>query len=181
MTEPPERKGAPLPATEMAPKTIDDPSVCDPPKSVNPAEMSMRDRCIQCAVANTPANVRYVRVRKSLSGAAGLRTRNAKFGEYEGIGCLSSPRPITRRALHIFLHECAHFVLHDGLKNGERPRYVEEFEADQWAIAKMRAAGIPVPRSVTTRAKAHVAHKLERVKRKKGRRIDPKLLAFARS
>jgi hypothetical protein len=147
---------------------------------VNPDEPTMRERCIECAVSNTPANVRYVQIRKSLSGSAGLRARNAKFGEYEGIGRLSAPRPITRRALHIFLHECAHFTLHDGLKQGERPRYVEEFEADQWAIAKMREAGIPVPRSVITRAKEHVAHKLERVKRKKGRRLNPKLLAFAR-
>jgi hypothetical protein len=133
----------------------------------------MRERCIQCALANTPTNVRYVQIRKDLCGYATLQGPDT--------GRMAVPKPITRRALYVFLHECAHFVLHADYKRNKRPRYLEEFEAETWARDKMREAGIPVPRKEIVRAKEHVAQHLKQVKRKKGRRLDPKMLAFARS
>jgi hypothetical protein len=130
----------------------------------------MRERCIKVALENTPSNVRCVRIRKDLSGLAETSGPDA--------GLLCAPRPITRRALYVYLHECAHFVLHAGDKHGERPRYVEEYEAEQWAHKAMRVAGIPVPRAETRQAKENISYLLRRVKRKKGRRIDPRLRAF---
>jgi hypothetical protein len=59
----------------------------------------MRQLCIQAALTNTPAAVRVVRIRKTLSGRA--------YSAAE----IAAPRPVTRRALHIFLHECAHVAL----------------------------------------------------------------------
>jgi hypothetical protein len=101
-----------------------------------------------------------VRIRKDLSGLAETSGSDA--------GLLCAPRPITRRALYVYLHECAHFVLH---ADGERPQYVEEYEAEQWAHKVMRVAGIPVPRAETRQAKQNISYLLRRVKRKKGRRI----------
>ena len=120
----------------------------------------MRERCIKVALENTPSNVRCVRIRKDLGGLAETSGPDA--------GLLCAPRPITRRALYVYLHECAHFVLHTGEKHGELPRYAEEYEAEQWAHKVMRAAGIPVPRAETRQAKENIAYLLRRVKRKKG-------------
>src|SRR5271165_5880942 len=86
-------------------------------------------RCCEIALANTPPNVRVVQVRRSLTGKAYLKQ-----------GILAGPKPFTRKALYIFLHECAHFVLHGSC---HKPSYVKEKE-EQWAHAKMREAGMPV-------------------------------------
>ena len=99
----------------------------------------MREKCIKAALENTPSNVRCVRIRKDLSGLAETSGPDA--------GLLCAPRPITRRALYVYLHECAHFVLHAGDNDGKHPCYVEEYEAEQWAHKVMRVAGIPVPRA----------------------------------
>ncbi len=58
-------------------------------------------QCCEIALANTPPNVRVVRVRKSLTGRAHIKA-----------GILAGPKPFTRKVLYIFLHECAHFALH---------------------------------------------------------------------
>jgi hypothetical protein len=150
-------------------------------------ERTMRERCIECALANTPPNVLYIQPRKSLSGFAATKESIPVAPDtllarrrVAGRGCLAAPRPFTRKALMIFLHECAHFALHADYKYGKRPRYVEEYEAEQWTISRMRESGIPVPKVMLKRAKEYVAYKLRRVKKKKGRNIDSKLLAFAR-
>jgi hypothetical protein len=44
----------------------------------------------------------------------------------------------------------------------------------------MREAGIPVPRAETRQAKENISDILRRVKRKKGRRIDPRIRAFGK-
>ena len=103
----------------------------------------MRERCIKVALENTPSNVRCVRIRKDLSGLAETSGSDA--------GLLCASRPITRRALYVYLHECAHFVLH---ADGKRPRYVEEYEAEQWAHKVMRVAGIPPKADRLIRARA---------------------------
>ena len=58
-------------------------------------------------------------------------------------GLLEAPRPVTRRGLYVFLHEAAHFKLH--IEARRRAQHSREFEAEQFAIARMRAAGIKIP------------------------------------
>jgi hypothetical protein len=89
-----------------------------------------------------------IKHRKSLSGR--------HYGKSKRI---EAPRPVTRRSLYIFLHECAHAHLHSGI--GRRPKaHVREMEAEKWAHEKMREHGIAVPRDMTTRAKQYVARKI---------------------
>jgi hypothetical protein len=117
------------------------------------------------AAAETPTDVK-VTFRKSLSGCAWVASRK-----------ISVPRPVTRRALHIYLHEIAHIVLDH---RNQKPRHVEEFEAETWAFAKMREHGVAVPRKSLTRAKAYVARKIRQAKRRGAKHIDPRAAAFAR-
>lgn len=107
---------------------------------------SMRHRCIELAIFMTPIEVTRIHFRKSLSGVA-----------YQKDGLLCAPRPITRKALYIYLHECAHFVLHS---RGRKARHLEEMEAERWAHEKMRENDIPVPKAMTKSAKDHVARKV---------------------
>jgi len=106
------------------------------------ARFEMRRRCMETALANTPPNVLAVQISRDLGGWANFRT-----------GVLCAPRPVTRRALFVFLHECAHFALHGKRR---QPRHVEEHEAERWAHARMRAAGIPVPRLMLENGKRHI-------------------------
>lgn len=99
------------------------------------------------AARHTPDDL-HVEYRKRLTGCAWARGRR-----------ISAPRPVTRRALHVYLHEVAHVVLqhfHD------RPAHVQEYEAEQWAFAVMRAEGVAIPRASLERAKAYVAHTIMR-------------------
>ena len=105
--------------------------------------MNIGLQCKECALKNTPENVRVIEIRESLDGRAWLL-----------IGKLSAPRPVTPRALFIFLHECAHFVLHSDGKR--RKRYLEEMQAEKWALARMQESGIPVPQDVTRESKERV-------------------------
>ena len=132
------------------------------------AKERMRLRCVETALANTPASVRVVRIRKTLSGRA--------YGADE----IAVPRPITRRALHVFLHECAHVALgHVGGGRGRQPRHVEEFEAERWAFDRMRAAGIPVPRKSLRRAKSYVAYKIRQARRRGAKTVDQEAQRWA--
>jgi hypothetical protein len=125
----------------MKPLTISDPIALRGNRELH------KRRCCEIALTNTPPNVRVVRVRKSLTGRAHLKA-----------GILG-PKPFTRKALYIFLHECAHFALHG---SGRKPRHVEELEAEQWAHARMREAGMSVPRIMTRSAKPMSAANPER-------------------
>lgn len=137
---------------------------------VNPdPKASHRQRFAACALANTPANVRVIEIRKDLSGRAFCVPGYPNFGK------LCTPRPVTRKSLYIFLHECGHFALHaDGKR---RKVYIKELEAEQWAHARMREAGIPVPRSMTVRAKAYVRRKL-RASVRRGSKLDAAAVRF---
>src|SRR4029077_2382287 len=105
--------------------------------------------------------------RKSLSGM--------HYGQSKRI---IAPRPITRKALYIFLHECAHAALGHA-HNGKTPRHVEEMEAEQWAHARMRENDIPVPRSMTKRPKPCVARKIVQAEKRGAKRIDPAARRYA--
>lgn len=79
----------------------------------------------------------------------------------------------TRKRLYILAHECGHvFLEHTGRR---KPRYVEEYEAEQFAIAKLREHGIPVPKSMLKRAKAYVAYKIRQAERSGAKKIDTKI------
>jgi hypothetical protein len=49
---------------------------------------------------------------------------------------IQAPRPVTRKALNIFLHECAHAHLH---RDGGKARHVMEMESERWAHENARA------------------------------------------
>jgi RES domain-containing protein len=110
-----------------------------------------------------------VEYRKSLTGT-----------HYGGRKLIQAPRPITRKALYVFLHECAHAMLGHSHKS-KVPRHVEEMQAEQWAHAKMRKHGVAVPRSMTRSAKQYVAYKIRQATQRGAKHIDPKARAFART
>lgn len=130
----------------------------------------MRQACIDAALANTPDSLRVIHIRRTLSGRAYSAQK------------IAVPRPFTRRALHVFLHECAHVALgHVGSSSPGRggPRHREEYEAEQWAFERMRAAGIPVPRKALRRAKGYVAYKIRQALRRGAKNIDKTALRWA--
>jgi hypothetical protein len=109
-----------------------------------------------------------VRLHKRLSGRCFLTEK-----------LIVAPRPVTRRAMHIFLHEVGHAVLH--VRPTRKPRHVEELEAEQWAFAKMRELGIAVPANALVRARRYVARKIKQAEGfGRAKHIDPKARAFAK-
>lgn len=112
----------------------------------------MRARCMAIACAETPASVRYVKVRRSLSGCAWAVDKHT--------AAFAAPRPVTRRALYVFLHEVAHVVLgHIHGSDRKLKAWQREQQAEDWARDRMRAHGMPVPHKSTRQARAYVAHK----------------------
>lgn len=87
-----------------------------------------------------------------------------------------APKPVTRRSLYIWLHECAHAHLH--WRPSRTPRYLEEMEAEQWAHTVMRNRNIAVPRDMTRRAKIHVAKKIRQARARGAKKIDPRALNY---
>lgn len=92
---------------------------------------------------------------------------------------IAAPRPITRNALYIFLHECAHAHLHVDPTGRRKPSHVKEHEAEQWAHARMREHDIAVPRRQTKRAKDYVAHKIKRARARGAKTINTAAAKFA--
>jgi hypothetical protein len=109
-----------------------------------------------------------VRLHKRLSGRCFLTEK-----------VIVAPCPVTRRAMHIFLHDVAHAVLHAGRTH--KPRHVEELEAEQWAFAKMWELGVAVPAKALVRARRYVARKIKQAEGfGRAKHIDPKARAFAK-
>jgi hypothetical protein len=121
------------------------------------------------ASRHLPPGYSVVRYRKNLSGYCDHKNK-----------VIVSPRPRTRKALYIFLHECAHAHLHRNGNRGRVPRHVEELEAEQWAHARMREAGIRVPRAMTKRAKRYVARKIKQAIARGAKHIDPQARRYVR-
>lgn len=103
--------------------------------------------------------------RKSLTGSHDGRAKH-----------INGPKPVTRKALYVWLHECGHAQLGH---NGSKPSHVKEWEAEVWAHQTMRAHGIPVPKEMTKRAKAYVARTINRAILSGAKNIDRKARAFA--
>src|SRR5262245_55504070 len=128
------------------------------------ARKAPADRSMAIAMQYVPEGY-TVEYRKSLSGR--------HWGKRE---LIQAPRPVTRKALYIFLHECAHAHLH---RDHRKKVHVMEMEAEKWAHEKMREHGIAVPRKMTTRAKAYVGRKIAATVARGAKRIDPEARRFA--
>jgi hypothetical protein len=107
-----------------------------------------------------------VEYRKSLSGR--------HYGKRK---LIQAPRPVTRKSLYVFLHECADAHLH---RDRKPKAHVREMEAERWAQEKMREHGIPVPRDMTKRAKQYVARKIRVAIASGAKRIDANARRFAK-
>lgn len=126
----------------------------------------MKETCMKTALKNTPATVELIVFNRKLSGRAAFRGR-----------MLIVPKPFTRRALHTFLHECGHIAL--GHFNGNhQAEYMAEFQAERFATATMRAAGIPVARRDIWGGKQYVAKKIW-LTLYDGFPVDPKVRRWA--
>jgi hypothetical protein len=127
------------------------------------ARKAAAERFYTIGMAHLPEGWTY-KFRKALSGRAFLDSKR-----------IEAAKPVTRKALYIWLHECAHAHLHVGSR---KPRHVEEMEAEKWAHEKMREHGVPVPKAMTKRAKRYVARKIEQAHVRGAKRIDPAAQAF---
>jgi hypothetical protein len=133
------------------------------PEALQQARRAAAVRYAAIAAKYTPEDVE-VGFRSRLTGCAWARSRR-----------ISVPRPVTRRALHVYLHEVAHVVLrhfHD------KPVYLQEYEAEAWAFAVMEAEGVAIPWQSRLRAQAYVAQKVMQAKAQGGP-VHPAAAAFA--
>jgi hypothetical protein len=92
---------------------------------------------------------------------------------------LWAPRPDSRAALLVYLHECAHFALHGD--DVYRPHYLSEYQAESWAIARMRKAGIAVPYQSLFWGRSRIAFLIARALLcwEAGLPVDPDAARFA--
>ncbi len=136
------------------------------PAAARAAKQALAERLAAIGSSYVPEGWR-VTWRKNLTGCC-----------YHGQQRLAAPRPVTRNALYVFPHECAHAHLHDDAAGRRKPVHVREHEAEQWAHARMREHNIPVPRRLTKRAKDNVARKIARAQAG-GAAIDAVAARFA--
>lgn len=128
------------------------------------ARRAAAERFSAVAVRYTPDDIE-VSYRARLTGCAWAKSRRV---------CV--PRPRTRRALHIYLHEIAHVVLehvHD------KPEYLQEYEAELWAFEVMHAEGIGIPRQAVQRAANYVQFLIHNAE-KRGMIVDRAQVDLAR-
>lgn len=135
------------------------------PEVARKAKAEMAVKLEQIALKYVPEGW-TVEYRKSLSGRA-----------YGTRKLIQAPRPITRRALHIFLHECGHAHLHFNGK--KQKRYIEEYQAEQFAFDTMRKEGVAIPRQSLERAKRYVARKIAQAEVRGAKHIDPEVRRWA--
>jgi hypothetical protein len=135
---------------------------------------AMRQRCLDIAdkyirlVGMIDEKKVAFEVRKSLTGRAAIRN---------GRRVIQGPNPVTRRALYIVLHECAHHLLrHQG---SSKPKHLRELEAELWAHNTMREEGLEVPSQETERAKAYVAWKIKQALKRGAKNIHPEAVKWS--
>lgn len=110
--------------------------------------------------------VRVSKHRKSLTGVAFVATRKVEV-----------PWPAnTRQRLYILAHEIGHVALSH---TSGMPRYVKEFEAEQFAHGLLRRAGIAVPVKMTQRAKRYIAQSIARGLRGGLKAVDRDIASWA--
>jgi hypothetical protein len=162
------------------------------------ARRAAAERFLGIAAKYTPAGC-VVEYRKSLSGRACVRQvqRWYQVGEpVEFERWISAPKPVTRRSLAIFLHECAHHFLghchggrsanrtliHEqlGIVPRNIPAHVRELEAEKQAFVWMRAEGVAVPRKSAASAKGYIRRKIRQARAAGAKTIDAEARRFAR-
>lgn len=136
-------------------------------ESLFKARRVARERFAAVAIEETPAAIRYIVTRLRLGGRA--------FGDH-----IEAPRPLTRKALYIYLHEIAHVIRGHCDTKCRKPRHLREYEAEKWAHDKMHAHGIAVPRKMTSRAGSYVRRKIRRAQARSAKNIDRQAQVFAR-
>ena len=128
------------------------------------------------------ARARYARLGETWLEEFRVTLRKARTN-LSGRGCAQTRQivgpwpPTTRQRLYIIAHEIGHVVLDH---RRQRPAYVREFEAEQFAHALLHREGIAVPRKQTLRAKAYVLHKIYRgLRRGRTKALDPFIADWA--
>ena len=87
------------------------------------------------------------------------------------------PRPDSIENLLIYLHECAHFVLHRDEEKS--PIYTKEFQAETWAIDKIQMGGLSLPDELLLRSRRRTANEIRGALRNRIRRLDKRAVEFA--
>src|SRR5262245_21917094 len=106
--------------------------------------------------AREAASARFLAIAAEIKADAGVTAhvvRKALSGYATKDGKIYAPEGRTRKQLYIVAHECAHVAM--GHFDGKQPRHVEEMQAEKWAHEALRRHGVPVPRSMTIRAKQY--------------------------
>lgn len=132
------------------------------------ARKAASERFYRIGMAYLPEGYTY-KFRKSLWGA--------HWGERKHI---DGPKPLTRKALYIWLHECAHAHLHASPEGKRKTRHVQEMETEKWAHEKMRFHGVPVPKAMTERSIRYVDRKIDEAVKRGAKHIDPEAAKYAK-
>lgn len=134
----------------------------------------LREKCVRCAIDNTPSEVRVVLIREDgTGGLSHLGRESAQFG------LLEAPRPTTRRGLYVYLHECAHFRLHIDTEHSST-NHLREFQAERFAIGVMKRSRIRIPPEELFLAKENVRAAIIR-DQARGKKIAARARRFADS
>ena len=131
--------------------------------------------------ARKAAAERYLAIAEAIKAEAGVEKHDIRKGltgrAWAREKRISAPEGRTRKQLYILAHECAHIALNH---TKSKPRHVEEMEAEKWAHDALRRHGVPVPRSMTTRAKEYVGRKIDQAKRRGAKTIDRDAATYAK-
>jgi hypothetical protein len=89
------------------------------------------------------------------------------------------PQPDSMENLRTYLHECAHFFLH---RNDESTsRYLKDFQAETWALDKMRAEGLTLPDGLVLASQKQTCNDIRGAVYKGIKRLDRRAFDFARA
>ena len=106
----------------------------------------MTARCLKVAEKFVPNGYRIIH-KQRLSGHVFWKNREFHV-----------PRPVTRKALYIYLHEYAHIYLKHN--EADLPIHRREYEAETWAIRMMEYEDIPPPFKMIQQGKAYVLNEI---------------------
>ena len=104
-------------------------------------------RCLEVARAYLPKSY-TIKYRKSLTGRANVVTKK-----------IEAPKPITKKALLVWLHECGHIHYQHNRQTGD-PRFVQEYLAETYALTIMKAEGIKVTRKMINESKIYISWRI---------------------
>lgn len=128
------------------------------------------------------ARDRYARIGEEWNRRFSIRTiypiTSLNGKAWPGSRDIQGPWPTTtRNRLYIWAHEVGHVALEH--TSPSIPVYVREYEAERFAVALMREAGLHVPLTMIERGKCYVRSKIVKALRRGLRQIDPKIAAWA--